>query len=180
MFTAVTIALMPRLDKARHAATNVRAQSAYRDGTTQFALGYLEAARKAFILAKELGYSPRASENSPTEWIAFLEPDSATELAVPSFPWPPPKYSTDTELPRSLFSHGDRPMTLREVSELLTAALDGADYPRYSFYTVPGGFALAAQLERINDDASIFVGGRFDFLCNRSRIHVSRLHPRSF
>lgn len=56
-------------------------------------------------------------------------------------------------------------MTLGEVSDNLVTALNNAGYPEYSLYAAPGGFALAARLERTDEDGT--PDGDFRFLSPR-------------
>lgn len=69
----------------------------------------------------------------------------------PPFPrWPPPRASARQVVDRAIFA-SDR--TIGHASGRLLAALRGAGYARHSFYSVPGGIAIVARLERIRSDA---------------------------
>lgn len=74
-------------------------------------------------------------------------------MAIPQFPWPPPKPTTRGPLERSLLARGPRP-TLGEVARHLEAALARVGYTERSYYAVPGGFALATRLEQITPDGT--------------------------
>jgi hypothetical protein len=74
------------------------------------------------------------------------------EEGIPTFPWPPPRPTTLTVLDRTLLPDGET--TLGEIGELLTSALRRARYAEGSFYSVPGGFALATRLEQIEFDGT--------------------------
>jgi hypothetical protein len=75
------------------------------------------------------------------------------DRSLPNFPWPPPTPSEKTLLPRDRLTGllGKKP-SLEDVARLLTHALEAADYSEYSFYGVPGGFALVARMEQIEPD----------------------------
>jgi hypothetical protein len=68
---------------------------------------------------------------------------------LPSFPWPPPEPSSRTVLPDTLFR---AEKTFGEVAKKLERALKRRHYAEYSYYSIPGGFALITRLERIHDD----------------------------
>lgn len=72
--------------------------------------------------------------------------------ALPDFPWPPPQPTGRLVLERELIARPRAPTTVGEVAERLTGALDRRGYGNRSFYGVPGGFALATQLEQIEED----------------------------
>ena len=72
--------------------------------------------------------------------------------AIPDFSWPPPEPSDYYELNRKRY---DNLRTLGESAEWLERSMDGAGY-RYSYYRVPGGFALAGALEQIRQDGTPF------------------------
>jgi hypothetical protein len=79
-------------------------------------------------------------------------PRAAAPVAIPTFPWPPPRPTTRAVLERALLAADAA--TLGEVAERLTAALGRAGYAEHSFYAVPGGFALATRLEQIEFDGT--------------------------
>ena len=54
---------------------------------------------------------------------------------------------------RSLLARNDG-ATLGEVARHLEGALSGVGYGERSYYTVPGGFALATRLEQITPDGT--------------------------
>ena len=69
----------------------------------------------------------------------------------PAFDWPPPKPSALYNLPQTLF----RPATtLGDMNAQLQTALAAAGYSRCAYFSVPGGFALATQLEQIDEDGT--------------------------
>ena len=75
----------------------------------------------------------------------------------PILPWPVPRWSTNTRIPRSLLYNAE---TLQEVQLLLTQSLIRAGYPQYSYYLLPDnlGFAIVAKQERIYQDGSPWPG----------------------
>ena len=78
---------------------------------------------------------------------------------LPPFPWPPPKASSRDEIDRRMIAGNIAAPSLATAADRLEAALRAAHY-EYSFYAVPGGFAIAARLERIGDDGSALGGDR--------------------
>lgn len=79
-------------------------------------------------------------------------PPAANGDAPPAFAWPPPRPSTRRTLARHLLTGSASAPTLEYVSGRLQAALESNGYVEYSYYSVPGGFALATRLERIYPD----------------------------
>jgi len=73
------------------------------------------------------------------------------DVAIPRFPWPPPKPTSRTPVERSLLARGGQ-ATLGDVARHLEAALSRVGYGERSYYAVPGGFALATRLEQITPD----------------------------
>jgi hypothetical protein len=73
---------------------------------------------------------------------------------VPEFPWPPPKASASVIIPRELLVHNAAHPTLDTVSQAIESAFQEAGYGEKSYYRVPGGFAMASQIEQINQDGS--------------------------
>lgn len=67
---------------------------------------------------------------------------------MPAFPWPPPLASAETMIPQNWLATtgADR---LADVAYRLERALKAAKYPRWSYSTVPHGFALVSQMEQI-------------------------------
>ena len=82
---------------------------------------------------------------------------------MPAFAWPPPAVSSMQVLRRewlatTIVSQGGasvtkrRTVTLGDLDLTLTKALNTAGYATRSYYRVPGGYAVATQLERFGDD----------------------------
>lgn len=72
---------------------------------------------------------------------------------MPVFPWPPPLASSETTIPRNWFP--DSAVTrLADVAEKIEAALEQAKYPKWSYSSVPKGFALVSQMEQIKFDGT--------------------------
>jgi hypothetical protein len=76
---------------------------------------------------------------------------SSTVQGIPSFPWPPPRFSSRAEISRDFFAADNR---LGEVADTLEHALERAGHVEWSYYSVPKGFALATRLENLNSDGS--------------------------
>ncbi len=121
------------------------------------------AKRRAPVAADEA----RRTAEAPRTTAAEPPRDSA---AAPDFPWPPPQASGQQLIPnarialaiahlpvRQTPTAGVAPSaslwaTLGDADAVITAALDQAGYTDRSYYRVPGGYALATRLERIQDD----------------------------
>lgn len=71
---------------------------------------------------------------------------------IPSFPWPPPPASAEFEIPPTWLPRS--PTQLSDVAQELVLALGAAQYPKWSFSSVPNGFALVAQMEQIKADGT--------------------------
>lgn len=71
----------------------------------------------------------------------------------PAFPWPPPRASAETTIPyKWLPPKGDA--RLADVADALENALRTAKYPKWSYSSVPNGFALVSQMEQIRVDGT--------------------------
>ena len=75
--------------------------------------------------------------------------------AVPEFPWPPPRPSASYTIARDflVLPNRERPL-LTDAATSLDFAFQKAGYGKRSYYSVPGGFAMASQMEQINKDGS--------------------------
>jgi len=73
--------------------------------------------------------------------------------ALPEFQWPPPAASAWVVIPDDLIARRaqSRP-SFGDVRDRLGRALDAAGYSQRTFFSVPNGFAIVTQLERIGDD----------------------------
>src|SRR5215831_19011769 len=67
-------------------------------------------------------------------------PAPAPKEAIPRFPWPPPLASAETMIPRNWLSTMGAP-ELADVADRLERALNEAKYRRWSYSSVPNGFA---------------------------------------
>jgi hypothetical protein len=83
-------------------------------------------------------------------------PDQASppRVAAPAFPWPPPRPSAECEIPSQWLPSTGEENTLGDVADALVNALRNARYRRWSFLSVPNGFALVAQMEQIRRDGT--------------------------
>ena len=90
--------------------------------------------------------------------IAPMTPGCASEYRspdsrMPAFPWPPPPASAETAVPENwLPTRGGS--NLANVAATLERALRAAKYPKWSFSSVPDGFALVGQMEQIKADGT--------------------------
>lgn len=72
---------------------------------------------------------------------------------MPAFPWPPPAASAETTVPDNwLPPRGGA--DLADVAATLEKALRAAKYRKWSFSSVPDGFALVSQIEQIKADGT--------------------------
>jgi hypothetical protein len=107
-------------------------------------------------LQPTIGQSPTTTEpTSPSDY----EEDSGErgvddEEAMPEFPWPPPTASASDVIPRGLLVGNAAHPTLSTVAQAIESAFEQAGYGKKSYYSVPGGFAMASQFEQINQDGS--------------------------
>jgi hypothetical protein len=88
-------------------------------------------------------------ERSADGELALIMSDEAPGL--PRFPWPPPRFSSRSELSRDYFAND---AFLGEVADTLELALEHAGHVEWSYYSVPKGFALATRLENLEADGS--------------------------
>lgn len=72
---------------------------------------------------------------------------------IPAFPWPPPPASAETTVPRNWLPTMGASQ-LADVADRLERALYRARYPRWSYSSVPNGFALVGQMEQIKSDGT--------------------------
>ncbi len=77
--------------------------------------------------------------------------NAVTPDPLPRFPWPPPKASATSDVSRRLLEDSK---TLGDVDAKLVEALDKAGYGERSYYWIPGGYALATRIERMDDDGA--------------------------
>lgn len=75
---------------------------------------------------------------------------------IPCFPWPPPPASAELPeiLSNWLLTRGEEPSHLSDVAKKLEKALRSAKYRRWSYISVPDGFALVTQMEQIKPDGT--------------------------
>jgi len=90
-------------------------------------------------------------------WTADLRGTQAVAASPPSLPvfWPPPDASTHQKIPRELLvPNKTQANTWASVAARVEKALAVNGYSSPGYYSVPEGFALISQLERINQDAT--------------------------
>jgi hypothetical protein len=85
-------------------------------------------------------------------------PDTEREVEnqaeVLEFPWPPPKASASDTIPRELLLGNAAHPLLGTVARAIESAFKQAGYGEKSYYSVPGGFAMASRMEQMNEDGS--------------------------
>jgi hypothetical protein len=119
-----------------------------------------EAADEAYAETVDNAYADAAEASDSATYAAADGPGdplpTATPSAqLPSFRLPAPKPSARANLPRSLFG---QPATVGDIAARLERALDTSGYEDFSYFRVPGGFALVTQTERIHDDGKPYAG----------------------
>ncbi len=72
----------------------------------------------------------------------------------PRFPWPPPQASASVIITEKLLSKLQNEAVIRDVDNILSAALEASGYVEKSYFPVQDGFALVTRLEQINPDGS--------------------------
>ena len=103
-------------------------------------------------------------------------PPAAPFEQIPQFPWPPPPASASRVIPAAILTArvkeldrrtgrapaADGHLHLRDTAAVLRHALRGAGYD-FRYYATPRGFAMAAPLERIDDQGTPYPQpARFD------------------
>jgi hypothetical protein len=151
----------PTLEQCDEAWREVHAENtlAAYQGFLQFFSNCPEAeqARRAIEAWNDGTEAPARSTTRGPEEVA---PPANSAVAFPQFPWPPPRPSEQTSLPRTRLLAAMRPQpSLYDVGEHLAGGLDRAGYSERSFYGVPNGFALVARLERILENGRPAPGG---------------------
>jgi hypothetical protein len=160
-----TLSTDPQVRRAEELAADTEAGSILRSlGAT------LTQARLSLAKSGEPGVNPRYPAS--TERVAALSRGweartveggsqftSSSDSEVPTFQWPPPRASARFDLPASLLPTEAR---LIDIAAVLEQALIRAGFPDKSYYAIPSGFALVAQLERITDDGQPQASGRWD------------------
>ena len=80
-------------------------------------------------------------------------PSTASALAVPAFPWPPPRASAREVIPYGMIAPKNAHLRLGDVNHILVNALFANGYSDLSYFRTPGaGFVLVTRLEHIRDD----------------------------
>ena len=103
---------------------------------------------------------PPAAAADPAPETAGSPPPTTASLpppAIAAFDWPPPKASAQEAIPDKWLRTGAAP-TLADVADKFEKAMKLAGYQQRSYYSVPHGFALAAQFEHIRADGTPLPG----------------------
>ena len=114
-------------------------------------------------LAKPAAPAPTAT---PPASPSIVPDKPGKGAADPGFPWPPPQPSAARTVPPQRLWRALGVATASEASErrlehvdrALTNALERAGYTERSYYSVPGGYALATRLERIDEQGQSAAG----------------------
>ena len=102
---------------------------------------------------------PAAAADPAPETAGNPPPTTASQPppAIAAFDWPPPKASAQEAIPDKWLRTGPAP-TLADVADKFEKAMKLAGYQQRSYYSVPRGFALAAQFEHIRADGTPLPG----------------------
>jgi len=102
---------------------------------------------------------PAAAADPAPETTGNPPPTTASQPPPPiaAFDWPPPKASAQEAIPDKWLRTGPAP-TLADVADKFEKAMKLAGYQQRSYYSVPRGFALAAQFEHIRPDGTPLPG----------------------
>lgn len=84
---------------------------------------------------------------APLQYMKHDEPN------IPEFELPPPQPSATYNISTDLFDNAQK---LSDIEKVLSGALSSAKYARWSYYSVQDGFAIATQLERIDEFGNPF------------------------
>ena len=87
--------------------------------------------------------------------IMSLSKSLSKSLALPEFPWPPPRASAFDIVPRDLLLGEKQTPVSGDAAAALDSAFRQAGYSETSYYGVPEGFALASRIEQINQDGTL-------------------------
>lgn len=91
---------------------------------------------------------PRPGTPEYREWVKRNLP--AYEAPLSSFPWPAPLWSARLAIDMGYF---ESVSTVGALGNRLSQALDIAGYYERSYFSVPGGIAIATRLEQIDENA---------------------------
>jgi hypothetical protein len=100
--------------------------------------------------------------------------EAEEQEAVPEFPWPPPRASASATISRELLLGDKEHPELGDAVTALDLAFQKAGYGERSYYSVPGGFAMASRIEQMNQDGT--AAGPAD----RWSLEVPRMRKFSF
>lgn len=134
---------------------------------------------------------PTAPEEEPSGGGAGA-PFEEESIPNPSFPWPPPIPTSRDLIPDKLLLSSSPGITLGQVSNRLTEALQTQGYREMNWFQIPQGFALVSHLERINPDGTPapspyrwvgddeVTGQRIDLKLYLRRLGLSHVPPGRF
>jgi hypothetical protein len=124
----------------------------------------------------QLGISANrlASYEGAIQQSELLKPDGmASANEFPKFPWPPPQASSREVIPNDLLVAGQGQSILTDIQSSIVTALRRIGHTEFSYFDVPGGYALVTRLEKINLDGSPMSG------LERWEVKVGPLHEWS-
>jgi hypothetical protein len=117
-------------------------------------LAQMEAPATGAAVQPKLGPVSPSPPSSPPPAVAPGPLPSPANL-MPEFPWPPPRASAWDVIPNEMIvGTSQAAPTFAVVRDRLTRALDSAGYFQRSFFSVPNGFAVVTQLERVGADGA--------------------------
>jgi len=92
------------------------------------------------------------SAESPEPIADTIHEDTTILVDFPKFPWPPPRASATVNIPNHLLMNQGQSTTLADVATKLESVMQQAGYAEISYFSAPGGYAIASRIEQINDD----------------------------
>jgi len=144
-------------DDAGHSGTKKKAKGSSADKTSELRRDVARAeaeAAGAEARARELDAAMAEMQKAvqidpydirfPKQGLGGSEDKAPPQMKA--FPWPPPQASARLEIPLAIPGKA----TLGAFDARLTKALNATGYAERSYYWIPGGFAVATRMERID------------------------------
>ncbi len=122
---------------------SVASHDALAERPGRFLVGAIAGAMAGGVLARTYG---------ETGGVSYAHDDpSPSPGTMPQFdPWPPPDASARHVIGAALVTRNGNARNWGDVADRFDTALGAAGYSNLSYYAVPGGFAIATSVERID------------------------------
>ncbi len=88
------------------------------------------------------------------EFIFNQRTKSPPDFNYPTFPWPPPQASAQTEIPSKFFRKFKDKVYLHDVKWIISNTLNSCMYYEKSYHAIIDGFALVTRIEQINENGT--------------------------